>query len=131
MSEEAIPARPASLAYTETPEERQQRLEAVYRQMESAYAPVIHRDLCLNAADHQFALAKTDAVIGGANALVLGAVIGSGPMLLLPATIAAVAIGSSLHRLNKGIALSKEASSYIHDPAWEGRLAEERAFSRV
>ena len=133
MPEEPIPARPGALTYTETPEERRERLDADYCRLENAFAPAVHRDLCLNAADNQFALAKTDALLGGLNAVTIGAVIGSagGALLILPAAFAAVGIGSFIHHFNKGIALTKEAGTCIYDPVLEGRLAEEPALSRT
>ena len=131
MLDEPIPARPTLLAKAETPEERQQRIALEYRRLESAFAPTLdqHRE----EADSEFALAKTDALIGGTN-LLMGAFVGSagGIAFLLPATVAAIAVGLSAHHLKKGIQLAKEANvdPCIHDAEWEGTLAEQPALAR-
>jgi hypothetical protein len=131
MLEEPIPARP-SLAQAETPEERQQRIDLEYRRLESALAPTFHQDSHRDEANNQFALAKTDALIGGTN-LMIGALVGvpGGIAFLLPATVAVIAVVSSIRHWNKGLELAKEANAdpTIHDAVYEGTLEQQPALA--
>jgi hypothetical protein len=95
----------------------------------------LEKDLLREQAISELARAKTDAWIGsfGTMAGVITGVAGSSAFLL-PATIAAVAVGLSIHHLNKGIALAKEANEptdlSIREPVYQGTLAEEPALVR-
>jgi hypothetical protein len=92
------------------------------------------RDFRRSEADTQFTIAKTATWAGGLDTLAVGmtALAGS-PAFIVSAAFAAVCFGLALHHLNKGIALAKEANAdpCIHEPIWEGTLAEEPGLYRL
>ena len=104
-------------------------------QLTPASQALLQKGFLRAQANSELTKAKTDAWIGsfGTLAGTITGVAGS-PAFILPATIAAIAVGLSIAHLNKGIALAKEANEpadlSISEPVYEGTLKIEPALAR-